>query len=367
MVTGIVYSDEYLNHVTGSHVESPQRLTATTKLMKEKGIWEDNPKYKIITPRKATVDQIRTVHSDSLIKRARDTAIEAKSSGSLEYLDGDTVVCGDSYEVALLAAGGILEGVDQILAGNVNNAFGLIRPPGHHSNRDYSRGFCVFNNAAIALRYLIVEKNINKACVVDFDCHHGNGTQDIFYEGIPGSDKGEVMYISSHQDGRTLYPGSGFINEMGKGRMKGHIVNMPLAPRTTDAVIREIYDEITVPVLEEFGPEFIIVSAGYDAHFSDPITNLAFSVQWYGEMLEKIKKVADKTAKGRILVTLEGGYELKAISRSIVNGLQVLAGDKCTERDENAPNTEADILNYTRENVINAIKERFAGIWKFNK
>ncbi len=367
MVTGIVYSDEYLNHVTGSHVESPQRLTATTKLMKERGIWEDNPKYKIITPRKATVDQIRTVHSDSLIKRARETALEAKSSGSLEYLDGDTVVCGDSYEVALLAAGGVLEGVDQILDGKVNNVFGLVRPPGHHSNRDYSRGFCVFNNAAIALRYLITEKNIKKAVTVDWDCHHGNGTQDIFYEGIPGTDKGEIMCISTHQDGRTLYPGSGFVNEMGKGRMKGHILNLPIAPRTTDAVMREIFDEIVVPVLEEFSPEFIIVPAGFDAHFSDPITNLAWSVQWYGEMLEKIKKVADKTAKGRILITLEGGYELKAISRSIVNCLEVLAGDKCTERDENAPNTDPEILNYTRENVIQAVKERFAGIWKFNK
>ncbi len=115
MVTGIVYSDEYLNHVTGSHVESPQRLTATTKLMKEKGLWWDNPKYKLIEPRKATVDQIRSVHSDQLINRARETALEAKSSGSLENLDGDTVMCGDSYEVALLAAGGILEGVEQLV------------------------------------------------------------------------------------------------------------------------------------------------------------------------------------------------------------------------------------------------------------
>ncbi|OLS14476.1 MAG: histone deacetylase superfamily protein [Promethearchaeota archaeon CR_4] len=367
MVTGIIYSEDYLNHVTGSHVESPQRLIATIKLLKERGIWENNPKYQIITPRKATLDQIRTVHSDHMIQRARDVAMEAKSGGNLEYLDGDTVMCGDSYEIALLAAGGVLEGVDQILKGKIQNAFALVRPPGHHSNRDYSRGFCVFNNAAIALRYLITEKNIQKAVIVDWDCHHGNGTQDIFYEGIPGTDKGDFMYISSHQDGRTLYPGSGFINEIGKGRAKGRILNMPLAPRSTDEVMRELYDEIVMPVLEEFKPEFIIVSAGFDAHFTDPITNLGWSVQWYGEMLQKLKVVADKIAQGRILVTLEGGYELKAISSSIVNCLQALGGDPCTEKNDNAPKTDPDILGYTRENVIKAIKDRFSEFWKFQK
>ena len=367
MVTGIVYSDEYLNHITGSHVESPQRLIATTKLMKERGIWYDNPKYKIIQPRKASVDQIRWVHSDQLINRARETANEAKSHGGLEYLDSDTVLCGDSYEVALLAAGGVLEGLDHILDGKVKNVFALVRPPGHHSNRDYSRGFCIFNNIAIATRYLITERNINKVAIVDWDCHHGNGTQDIFYEGIPGTDRGDLLFISTHQDGRTLYPGSGFTNEMGKGRMKGHIMNLPVAPRTTDAVMRELFDEIIIPVLQEFTPEFILISAGFDAHFSDPITNLAWSVQWYGEMLEKIKRVAETTARGRILITLEGGYELKAISRSILNCLQVLAGEKFTEREENAPNTDQDILNYTRENVIKVIKERYSGIWSFKK
>ncbi|HMF33159.1 MAG TPA: histone deacetylase [Candidatus Lokiarchaeia archaeon] len=365
MVTGIIYSDEYLKHVTGTHVESPQRLIATTDLLKERGIWEGNPKYAMIEPRAATIDQILTVHSEQLVQTVQEIVSKAGNNGRLMNIDGDTVVCGDSFDIALLAAGGILEGADQILAGNIENGFGLVRPPGHHSNQNYARGFCVFNNVAIALHYLVTQKGMGKVAIVDWDCHHGNGTQDIFFDGIPGTEEGEMIYISTHQDGRTLYPGSGFINEIGRGRGEGHIINIPLAPKTTDDAVREVYDEITIPILEEFAPDFILVSAGFDPHFSDPITNLGWSSQWFGEMLGKIKDVADKICQGRLLVTLEGGYELKAISRSIVNCLEVLAGDDCTEIDENNPKTDPEIMEYTEQNIIKGLKAKLANYWHF--
>lgn len=365
MVTGIIYSDKYLKHNTGSHVESPQRLIATTTLLKERGIWYDSSKYTIIEPRPATLDQIRTVHSEKLIETVQQITRSAASSGGLKNIDDDTVVCGDSYEIALLAAGGLLEGIDYIFTGDIQNGFGLVRPPGHHSNRDYARGFCIFNNVAIALHYLITEKGVGKVAIVDWDCHHGNGTQDIFYNGIPESDQGEMIYLSTHQDGRTLYPGSGFISEIGAGSNEGHIINIPLAPQTTDEVIREVYDEITIPILEEFAPEFVLVSAGFDPHFSDLITNLGYSAQWFGEMLGKIQQATAKTAKGRLLITLEGGYQLEAISRAITNCMEVLAGDECTEIDENAPKTDPKIQEYTQNVVIKGIKDTLGNYWHF--
>nr|MDO8116917.1 histone deacetylase [Candidatus Sigynarchaeota archaeon] len=210
MVTGIIYDDRYLDHRTGNHVESPERLIAIKRLIDEEKLLQD-PGFMLVKPRMASVEDIKLIHEEDMIQKARVKSGQAKG-GSLEVLDfGDTVVCEDSYDVALLAAGGVLEAADAVLDGRVKNAFALVRPPGHHANPLRSSGFCIFNNMAILAEYLIRKKGIKRIAIFDIDLHHGNGTSEIFYS------RNDVLFFSSHQDGRTQYPGSGFIHEIGEG------------------------------------------------------------------------------------------------------------------------------------------------------
>jgi acetoin utilization deacetylase AcuC-like enzyme len=193
MAVGIIYDPKYLQHQTGSHVESPERLVATMDLIKSEKLLE-SPKFKLITPRPATIDEVKMVHHADMIELARVKAQQAKNGG-LQYLDaGDTVVSENSYDVALLAAGGGIAAADAVLNGEVSSAFALVRPPGHHANASRSSGFCIFNNIAILAEYLIKKKGIKKVAIFDIDLHHGNGTSEIFYE------RNDVLFFSSHQD-----------------------------------------------------------------------------------------------------------------------------------------------------------------------
>ena len=361
MVTGIVYDDIYLQHRIGTHVESHERLIAIMDFLKEKHLF-DNPEFKLIKPREATLEQIKYVHEESLINEVKKFSELSESTGQTQCIDlGDTLVSPKTYEAALYSVGGNLEAIDEILKGNIKNAFATVRPPGHHSNSHHCSGFCIFNNVAIAAEYLFREKGFKRVAIIDWDCHAGNGTTDIFYNGSK-SENGEVVMINSHQDGRTLYPGSGFPNEIGDGKGKGKIINFPMPPRAADDVIFIFFDEIISPILNEFKPEFILISAGFDTHWTDRLTGMGWTYQAPANYLKKIKEVAKKYSNDRILITLEGGYEVDKQAIAVYNCLQVL-NDSDDLIEEKERKSDSDLLNYINSKLIPALKDNLSPYW----
>ena len=359
MTTGLVYSPIYLDHRIAEHVESHRRLIGIMDFLKEKRLLE-NPDFKLIEPRKATIDQIRYVHEDSLIKEVREISELAEKTGRIQSLDLDTAASAKTYEASLYSVGGNLQAADEILNGNITNAFAAVRPPGHHSNSKKCAGFCIFNNIAITAEYLFREKGIKRIAIVDFDAHAGNGTSDIFYSGSKSD--GELVFFDSHQDGRTLYPGTGFIGEIGSRKGEGKIINYPMPPRAADDVIMIFFDEIISPVLDEFKPEFILISAGFDTHWTDQLTGMGWTYQAPANYLKKIKTIAEKFAQGRILITLEGGYEIDKQARAVYNCLKVLNNEDDLI-EENPRESGKDLLNYINDKLIPAIKDKLKAYW----
>jgi len=262
----------------------------------------------------------------------------------------------------LYSVGGNLTCVDEILNGTVKNGFALVRPPGHHSNASRCAGFCIFNNIAIAAEYLFREKNVKKIAIVDWDCHAGNGTSDIFTN---GSENGELVFFDSHQDGRTLYPGTGFINEIGSGKGEGRIINFPMPPRAADDVILTFFDEIVSPILEEFKPEFVLISAGFDTHHTDRLTNMGWTYQAPANYLKRIKEIAKKYASDRILITLEGGYEVDKQAKAVFNCLKVLNDEYADLIEEKERTSGKELLDYVNNKLIPAIKNNLKAYWTF--
>ncbi|MCK4383697.1 MAG: histone deacetylase [Candidatus Lokiarchaeota archaeon] len=358
MKTGIVYDPIYLEHRIGVHVESHERLIGIMDFIEEKKVLE-NPDFKLIDPRKATTDQIKYVHQESLINEVKEVSEVARITGHIQNLDTDTAVSAKTYEASLFSVGGNLNGIDSILEGEVNNVFATVRPPGHHSNSYKCAGFCIFNNIAVATEYLLREKNFKRVAIIDWDCHAGNGTSDIFYN---GSENGEVVFFDSHQDGRTLYPGTGFINDIGNEAGEGKIINFPMPPRAAEDVNVLFFNEIIDPVCDEFKPEFILISAGFDTHWTDRLTNMGWTYQGPANYLKKIKEIAEKYAKDRILITLEGGYEIDKQAKAVYNCLQVLnSSDKLIE--EKPRTSDNNVLNYVNNKVIPNLKESLKPHW----
>ncbi|HEY0089088.1 MAG TPA: histone deacetylase [Candidatus Lokiarchaeia archaeon] len=359
MTTGLVYDDIYLEHRIGAHVESHQRLVTLMEFLNEKGILED-PNFKLIKPRQATLEQIRYVHEDSLIKEVKEISELAEKTGYVQSLDLDTSVSGKTYEASLYSVGGNLQAIDEILNGNIKNGFAAVRPPGHHSSSYKCAGFCIFNNIAVATEYLFREKGIKKVAIIDWDCHAGNGTADIFYN---GSENGDLVFFDSHQDGRTLYPGTGFINEIGKDKAKGKIINYPMPPRSADDVILIFFEEIISPILNEFKPEFVLISAGFDTHWTDRLTGMGWTYQAPANYLKKIKSLAQKYANDRILITLEGGYEVDKQAIAIYNCLKVLNDEEDNLIEEKERKSGKEILDYINNKLIPALKDNLSSYW----
>ena len=358
MKTGIVYDPIYLEHRIGVHVESHERLIGIMDFIEEKKVLE-NPDFKLIDPRKATTDQIKYVHQESLINEVKEVSEVARITGHIQNLDMDTAVSAKTYEASLFSVGGNLNGIDSILEGEVNNVFATVRPPGHHSNSYKCAGFCIFNNIAVATEYLLREKNFKRVAIIDWDCHAGNGTSDIFYN---GSENGEVVFFDSHQDGRTLYPGTGFINDIGNEAGEGKIINFPMPPRAAEDVNVLFFNEIIDPVCDEFKPEFILISAGFDTHWTDRLTNMGWTYQGPANYLKKIKEIARKYAKDRILITLEGGYEIEKQAKAVYNCLQVLNNNNQLI-EEKARESDKDVLNYVNNKVIPKLKDSLKPYW----
>ena len=310
MTVGLVYDPIYLKHDTGNHVENSQRLVATIDLLQESQLLDKLTK---LPPRAASFEEISLVHSDYHITR-----VQSYSSRGGGWLDGDTVASPDSYKVALYAVGGVLRGVDAVMTGEVNHAFALVRPPGHHATPDQAMGFCLFNNVAIAAKYALQNHNLERVLIADFDVHHGNGTEGIFYKDP------RVLYFSTHQ--YPHYPGTGDMSDDGADEGKGTTINVPLPAYCGDSEYIRAYRDILVPVAQRFKPQLILVSAGYDNHWADSLSMMQLTVDGFANIVSIIKDLADELCQGRLLISLEGGYHLTALSHSIKATLEVLLG-----------------------------------------
>jgi len=302
----IAYHEKFIEHNLGVlHPERPRRLVEIVSLLRK----ELYDKLDFIEPKEADEKDLLKVHSKDYI----DLVKRLSERGGL--IDLDTPVPKGTFEIAKLAVGAGIRVVSEIHKESYKADFALVRPPGHHAGKDFGGGFCYFNNIAIAVRYL-QSRGIKKCAILDWDAHHGNGTQDIFY------DDPTVLYFSTHQS--PLYPGTGKIDEIGINEGEGYNINFPLKAGTTGKSFEFILDEIFIPVVREFEPDFVLVSAGYDAYFRDPLTNLNFTVETYANATRKVKELSEEICEGRLAFFLEGGYELKGLSYSVLATVSTL-------------------------------------------
>ncbi len=314
--TGFVYDDRYLEHDTGpGHPERPDRLRAVTAYLRRTGLWD---RLLPIDPVEAGPEAIARVHTAGEIRSVQEAAERAPA-----YIDSDTVVSPASYRIALLAAGGAVAACDAVMAGSCANAFAALRPPGHHAERDRAMGFCLFNNVAVAARHLQTLHGLKRILILDWDVHHGNGTQDIFY------DDPTVLYISLHQ--HPLYPGTGRASETGRGAGEGTTLNIPLPPSSGDEKYREALIS-TEPVIAAFNPEFVLVSAGFDAHERDPLANMKMTAEGFGYMARFLRSIADRHCGGRLVALLEGGYDPVGLATSVAATLLAMMEGRDAEK-----------------------------------
>jgi len=296
MRTGIVFSPSYLHHEqSATHPERVERLSYTMDQLIEEGVF-DLEEILLLSPRKATRNEILAVHSADYLTYLEEASL---TGGMIDY---DTIIPKGLIGDAVLAAGGAITGADAILDLMARNVFVICRPPGHHCGIQNGAGFCYLNNAAIAVRHF-QRRGMKRVMILDWDAHHGNGTQEIFYEDP------SVLFLSVHQF--PFYPGSGQIDEIGSYEGKGYTVNMPVPAGSSDQVYQYLLKEIIIPVAEEFQPDCIVISAGQDNHFTDPLTGLALTARGYAAMMQEICILADTFCSGRLLVILEGGYSVE--------------------------------------------------------
>ncbi|MFH1788045.1 MAG: histone deacetylase [Candidatus Altiarchaeota archaeon] len=313
--TGIVFHEDCRLHRQGlGHPERPQRISACVEHLKETGVWGG---VEVVAPSPASEEDVLKVHSREHVDRVR----RASDAGG-GFLDSDTYACPDTYRVALLASGGLNCAADAIIDKRVSNAFALIRPPGHHAERDKAMGFCYFNNPAVCARHLQNTHGLGRILILDWDAHAGNGTTSIFYGDA------SVMVVSIHQDPLTLYPGTGFADEEGEGDGLGYTVNIPMPPGSGDAEYALVFDELVVERVDDFKPDFIIASAGFDSHRDDPLSSLNVTEEGYDYMTGRLMEFAERHCKGRLLIELEGGYNLDSLSSSVNSVIETLTGAK---------------------------------------
>jgi len=314
--TALVYAPGCLEHKTGrGHPESAERLRVILRELKRSGLLESG-KCSLVEPEPASREDLELVHDPEYIRLLKRYC--AAGGGLLDL--GDTLAGPGSFGAALLAVGGAVRAVDLVMEGRAGNAFALVRPPGHHAGANYTLGFCLLNNVAVAAAHLIHRFGLDRVLILDVDAHHGNGTQEAFY----GTSR--VLYVSLHGDSAG-FPGTGFIDEVGEGDGAGHTVNVPLPPHADDGIYLEALDRVVVPVARQYRPRFILLSAGFDGHHTDrAVADLSLSAHAYPEVFGRALDLASSLSEGRLATVLEGGYSLRFLGRMVTAAIAKMAG-----------------------------------------
>lgn len=311
MTTALIFDPAYLKHETGTHhPESPERLKAILSALQN-----DEPLWTSLvhdSPRPVSDDDIMRCHGYRLVDHIRSLCEDG-----VPFIDRDTAICEASFEIAKLAAGAAVAGVERVLRGEIDNAFALVRPPGHHATSDRAMGFCLLNNVAIAARYAQVHFGADRVLIVDWDVHHGNGTQEIFYRDP------SVFYVSAHQ--YPFYPGTGSASERGLDKGEGTTLNIPIAEGTPASAHREAIVEALAAIEKKFPPDLIIISAGFDARRDDPLGGLLLEDSDFREMTLRVMDIAERKASGRVVSVLEGGYNLHTLGETVRTHVRTLA------------------------------------------
>jgi acetoin utilization deacetylase AcuC-like enzyme len=310
MTTALIYDAVFENHKTGHHPENPDRFKVILSALEgDEFLWGKLDKR---APKAATDEDITRCHSSQLIEH-----LGSLCERGAPFVDLDTVICPRSFEVARLAAGAAIVAVDQVFDGDAQNAFALVRPPGHHATPNRAMGFCLFNNAAIAARYAQAKRGAERVLIIDWDVHHGNGTQDIFYKDPT------VFYFSTHQ--YPYYPGTGAANERGLDNGEGSTLNIPLREGTHARAHREAFTDALKAIEEKFPPDLIIISAGFDSRRGDPLGGLMLEDTDFREMTKEVMGMAERRAFARVVSVLEGGYNLDTLGETVRTHIAALS------------------------------------------
>jgi acetoin utilization deacetylase AcuC-like enzyme len=334
MTTAYLYSPVFLEHEEPGHPESPERLREIMRALDDSGVLS---RLEALEPVPANDAQITAVHTPDHLEQIQ--RVVARGGG---HLDPDTYANARSLEAARLAAGAVIRAVDGVMARKVENAFALVRPPGHHATRDRAMGFCLLNNIAIGAQHALEAHHLERVLIVDYDVHHGNGTQDIFYR-TP-----RVMYFSTHQ--YPYYPGTGNWDEIGEGEGVGFTVNVPFPTGVGDIGYQRTFDELLFPLAERYRPQLVLVSVGFDAHWRDPLAMENLSIAGYVSLARTLGEIARESCNGRLVFLLEGGYDLGAVSQGVIATTRVLLGDSDIQ-DPLGPSkrAEIDVSNYIEQ------------------
>ena len=338
----LIASERFAEHQTPpGHPESPERAEVMTAVVRE---WRAH-NGEVVAPREATHEQLARVHGQQHLDRV------ASTEGRAVAFDPDTYTSPESVEIARLAAGAVVDGVERVMSAAATQALALVRPPGHHAERNRVMGFCLYNNVAVGAAHARA-LGARKVAIVDYDVHHGNGTQDIFQS------RADVLYISLHQ--YPYYPGTGAADEIGSGDGRGFTVNVPLEVGAVDEDYRVAFSTVVVPVLEQFEPELILVSAGFDAHERDPLAGMRLRTEAFAAMTADLRRVADKCCEGRLVAVTEGGYDLRALADSMKSVVGVLAAENVA--DFSWPESTGVAPTRGRA-AVSAVKSALGSIW----
>jgi len=342
--TGVVRDNRYMNHEMGAyHPESPKRLETIYAMLEEPEI---RGTCRQVLVRRAERDELLLVHSEDYVERIAST--EGKE---YTYLDPDTQTSAGSYEAALLAAGGLCQAISMVSSGELDNAFALVRPPGHHAERARAMGFCLFNNVAVGARYAQESLGLKRILIVDWDLHHGNGTQHSFEE------DSTILYFSTHQ--YPYYPGTGAFSEIGRGGGEGYTVNIPLSTGCGDGDYLAIFEFILKPLAMEFKPEMILVSAGFDIYRGDPLGGMNVTPAGFAGMTQSLMEMADLCCDGKLVITLEGGYNVEGQRDSVKEVIKSLLGIRETNVPEHINRKERGFVEGIRTKLSDAHGNRW--------
>jgi acetoin utilization deacetylase AcuC-like enzyme len=369
MTTALVYDPTFLEHRTPpGHPEQPRRVEVVMKVL-EALHWLERDGLVLLPPREATVEELATVHEREYIQQVEEQSqaaaeVALRGEGDILFLGTDTYVSEKSYEAARKAAGAPLVAIDAVLRGEVDNAYCLVRPPGHHAVAEAAMGFCIFNNVAVAARYALDRHGLERVMIIDYDVHHGNGTQEMFY------DDPRVLYFSIHQS--PFYPGTGLSGERGEGSALGTTVNIPLPAGAGFETYEPLFRQILAPVADRFRPQLILVSAGFDAHWKETVANtglarpgMLISTAGFAKLNQMIIDIANAQCDGRLILVQEGGYDLDALSSCVATCINLLlGGDEAVDNDGPAPklpyriNTDALIAELRRIHHLTGYRMR---------